>query len=250
MAPYVSSDGAIWIADDKNGAIMRLDRADGLLPPLGKQDLYPAYRRELDRDDELRGLYDAVVDNVLHSEQCSGCHDDFQLFDDDSRYPELRYLLALGNWITPGLPEQSALFTKLSPIGEASMPPIGREWDDVAQGNAALRDIEDFILALPELSPGFNDGWIGAECTPGFDSDCGFEGGRCTDAGFCTLSCSLESPFCPDRDGFAQTFCIDLGNGEGGCVAKCDPTEPVCLDGQTCVQRNRFGQSTTAHVCQ
>jgi glucose/arabinose dehydrogenase len=250
VAPYVTSDGAIWIADDKNRAILRFDVAEGKLPPLQKENLYPAYRRYLDDNPDVKALYDTVVANVLHSPQCTGCHDDFELAGDMSRYPELRYLLTLGSWIAPGDPEGSALYSKLTPVGEASMPPLDRPWDDLSQGEAAVAAVEAFISALPELSPGLNDGWIGGECSLGFDVDCPFEGGRCVGGGFCTTACTQESPYCPDRDGMVGTFCIDIGGGEGGCVVKCDPDAPECLPGQSCEPRVRFGRtSPTAHVC-
>jgi hypothetical protein len=217
---------------------------------LQKENLYPAYRRYLDQHPEVQALYDDVVDGVLRSEQCSGCHDDFHLAGDASRYPELRYLLTLGSWIAPGEPEQSALYTKITPVGSASMPPIDRPWDDVAQGQAAADRVHAFISALPVLEPGLNDGWIGGQCTPGYDSDCPYEGGTCTEGGFCTKACTEASPYCPDRDGMAQTFCVDLGGGAGGCVAKCDPNAPTCLPGQTCEPRVRFGQSApSSYVC-
>jgi hypothetical protein len=191
------------------------------------------------------------VDDVLHSEQCEGCHDDFRAAGDESRFPELRYLLALGTWIQPGDPDNSALVRKLRPVGDAAMPPLGREWESTAQGESAVSAIEAFIRALPRLSPGLNDGWIGGQCTPGFDSDCAFDGGRCADAGFCTKTCTRERPTCPDIDTQdTGTFCVDLGGGTGGCVAKCDLAAPRCLEGQRCVERPRLGQNGTVQgVC-
>lgn len=250
VAPLVASDGSIWIADDKNAAILRFDVAEGSLPPLQKENLYPAYRRYLDENPDVKALYDDVVANVLHSDQCTGCHDNFHLTGDSSRYPELRYLLTLGSWIAPGAPDESALYTKITPVGSASMPPIDRPWDDVAQGEAAAASVSAFISALPELSPGLNDGWIGGQCTPGYDSDCPYEDGTCVGSGFCTLGCTKAAPYCPDRDGMAGTFCIDLGDDVGGCVVKCDPANPQCLPGQSCEPRVRYGKtSPTSYVC-
>jgi glucose/arabinose dehydrogenase len=249
VAPYVASDGSIWVADDKNKSLLRFDRAEGELPPLRRENLYPAYRRLIERDDEVRAQYEALVE-VLHSRQCEGCHDDFVLSGDESRFPELRYLLALGTWITPGKPDDSALFNKLTPVGQAAMPPIGREWETQQDGVDAVATVGDFIESLPELSPELNDGWIGGQCTPGFDVDCPFEGGTCLEGGSCTLTCTIDSPFCPDRDGMVGTFCVDLGDGTGGCVATCDPDAPDCLPGQSCVPEPRFGRtSPVRHVC-
>ncbi len=247
VAPYVSSDGAIWIADDKNRTILRIARAQGSLPPVQRVDTYPAYRRTLNEDPALRALYDDMLDRVLRSPSCAGCHDDFRLVGDDSQYPELRYLLALGNWIRPGAPEDSILYTKLQPVGTASMPPSGREWPSVADGEAAVATIEAFITALPDVTPAFNEGWIGGPCS--VDDDCDFDGGSCAPGGFCTLACSADAPFCLDRTGAATTFCVDLGGGVPSCVAQCDPSAPVCLDGQTCVVEARFGRTDERTVC-
>ncbi len=250
VAPYVANDGSIWIADDKNRSILRFDRAQGALPRLRRENLYPAARRALDADPELLGLYDELVSEVLESRQCEGCHDSYLLAGDESRYPELRYLLALGTWIDPGNPMSSALYTKLTPVGEASMPPLGREWDSVADGELAAGAVQRFISALPDLEPWINDGWIGGECLAGADEDCPFEGGRCLQGGACTVGCTVESPYCPDRDGMRGTFCIDLGDGTGGCVVTCDPDAPDCLPGQSCVPEVRFGRETPVRsVC-
>lgn len=250
VAPYIASDGALWVADDKNRTILRFDRAEGALPPLRRENLYPAARRALDNDPELLGLYDEVVDKVLTSRQCEGCHDDYLLAGDESRYPQMRYLLALGSWIAPGEPMGSALYTKLIPVGEASMPPLGREWDSDVQGNEAANAVQRFISALPALEPWVNDGWIGGECLAGHDEDCPFEDGACIEDGVCTVACTTDYPFCPDRDGMRGTFCVDLGDGTGGCVVTCDPEAPDCLPGQECVPEVRFGRtSPTRNVC-
>ncbi len=251
VAPYVAADGTVWIADDKNRSILVMGRATGALPATTRVDLYPAYRRLLDSDDAIRGLYDDMVTSVLRSDSCRGCHDDFRLVGDDSTYPELRYLLALGGWIDPGSPETSALYERLTPVGSAGMPPIDRAWPSIAEGEAAVATVEAFIRALPELSPAFNEGWIGGPCT--VDADCDYDGGICEtpDGGgtsFCSLPCTLDRPFCPDRTGNAETFCIDI-RGSGRCVAKCDLAEPVCLAGQVCVEETRFGRMDPATVC-
>lgn len=65
--------------------------------------------------------------------------------------------------------------------------------------------------------------WIGSACM--VDSDCaglGLAGSKCLltgdAAGFCTAPCEGT---CPDRSGFAVTFCTSLdGGATGNCVAK------------------------------
>ncbi len=130
------------------------------------------------------------------------------------------------------------------------MPPVDRAWPSITEGEAAVATIAAFITALPEVTPAFNEGWIGGPCTT--DADCDYDGGVCeTPSGgtsFCSLPCSLDSPYCPDRTGNAATFCIDLGS-RGGCVAQCDTADAMCLDGQICIETSRFGRSDVRTVC-
>ncbi len=59
--------------------------------------------------------------------------------------------------------------------------------------------------------------FIGTACTT--NAQCGFTGGRCHAAGFCTQSCAGT---CPDQAGAAPTFCIaDTASATNGiCVSK------------------------------
>ncbi|MEM6957716.1 MAG: PQQ-dependent sugar dehydrogenase [Myxococcota bacterium] len=249
VAPYIASDGSIWVADDKNRSIFRLSRADRSLPPVQRFDRYPAYEQLLDEEPALVELYDDMLNGLLLSPQCEGCHDNFRLPGDESTYPELRYLLSLGTWIEPGRPDESLLYTKLTPPRFSTMPPDDRPWPTEEAGLAAINTAFNFIGALPDLEPLFNDGWIGGECEA--DADCGFEGGECLLEGglsFCTVPCSLERPFCPDRAGNATTFCV-AGGESGTCVAQCDPDAPRCLEGQRCVQESRYGRDDLRYVC-
>jgi hypothetical protein len=55
--------------------------------------------------------------------------------------------------------------------------------------------------------------------------------------GLCTQACER---FCPDRDGAAGTFCVDLGFEDGGrCVATCDDNVQ-CRDGYACTEMPRY----------
>lgn len=63
------------------------------------------------------------------------------------------------------------------------------------------------------------DPWLMAECES--DADCPYEGGICrqngySGRGFCTLACDR---YCPDRYGYATTFCVDdPATDRGMCV--------------------------------
>ena len=72
-------------------------------------------------------------------------------------------------------------------------------------------------------------GFIGSPCDA--DEDCDFEGGVCLEEGFTAGHCSAPCDrYCPDRDGFPVTFCIDS-------VALPDDS----LTGGWCVSRCSFG---------
>jgi hypothetical protein len=118
--------------------------------------------------------------------------------------------------------------------------------------------------ALAPGEPRFNDpktkadaclpgssGWIGSPCFT--DLDCTLSGGPCeldgaaeNRPGFCTRTCTST---CPDKPGYAGTFCID-GGGKGECAAKCF-SQDDCGSGYSCTPGTpRYKQpSVTASVC-
>ena len=91
-----------------------------------------------------------------------------------------------------------------------------------------------------------HSGWVGGGCEG--DEACGGET-FCRDdapAGLCTISCSGG---CPDVVGRPTTFCVELLEGEGACVLKCESTLD-CREGYACAATSRFGgAAATAKVC-
>jgi hypothetical protein len=90
--------------------------------------------------------------------------------------------------------------------------------------------------------------FIGSPCT--IDADCTFAGGVCLEQNgglFCSQRCDR---FCPDREGFPTTFCVDFfGEGRGYCASRCD-SRTECNEGQYCEPRGRNGDpATTQSVC-
>jgi len=88
----------------------------------------------------------------------------------------------------------------------------------------------------PPPSPHPHDGWIGGSCED--DSTCG--GATCLvdiPGGLCSQPCEIT---CPDRVGRPVTFCVDLGDGAGQCVARCDSTQD-CREDYVCREMERFG---------
>lgn len=97
-----------------------------------------------------------------------------------------------------------------------------------------------------------SEGWIGQPCWT--DADCVLSGGACDLAdsgegkpGVCTVSCTQ---YCPDKTGYASTFCV-AGDQGGQCAQRCTLTDE-CPTGYTCTPNvPRFGQpSVKKAVCQ
>jgi len=97
-----------------------------------------------------------------------------------------------------------------------------------------------------------SDGWIGQPCWT--DADCVLSGGTCDLAdsgegkpGVCTVPCTQ---YCPDKTGYASTFCV-AGPTGGQCVPRCTLTDE-CASGYACTPGvPRFGQpSVKKSVCQ
>ncbi len=85
----------------------------------------------------------------------------------------------------------------------------------------------DDVSAWPRLngSTPVPTAFVGTACTT--SAQCGFTGGRCHAAGFCTMSCAGS---CPDQTGFAATFCIaDSTHSQGACVSKAATQNNQCL---------------------
>jgi len=94
--------------------------------------------------------------------------------------------------------------------------------------------------------------WIGGPCASAVD--CDYEDAQClTEApgGMCSLECDL---YCPDRDGYPMTFCVDeaalpqeaAGFVEGACFSRCDYGRfpgTGCREGYGCVLAPRANET-------
>ena len=102
-------------------------------------------------------------------------------------------------------------------------------------------------------------GWIGSPC--GSALDCTYEDSVCLEEapdGMCSLECDL---YCPDRDGYPETFCVDVdslppeaaGFVEGACFSRCDYgffPGTGCREGYGCVEVPRANEpATVRHAC-
>jgi hypothetical protein len=150
----VAADGAIWIVEDKNKSVIRLDRASGNPP-----DPLPCGARTLEQIDELanfvandpknRTRLTSVRVNLVEK-HCLGCHSDFGL---KKGQPEgekdqivLRFMLAQDGWIYPGDPDSGKLRIRLRGLGaERLMPPGGEKLPQTEPGYAQVLNLADYL---------------------------------------------------------------------------------------------------------
>jgi glucose/arabinose dehydrogenase len=157
----VAADGAIWLVEDKNATVIRIDASPGTqteeLPcgaRTGQQiDRLIAYVRANDANRRrLRQMRTGLVEK-----HCAGCHSDFDLrpeqSDDQRDDAVLRFALSQDGWIYPGDPDAGRLRTRLRGIGsEKVMPANGR---DLIAKDPAYRALLDSIdLLVGTMVPG------------------------------------------------------------------------------------------------
>ena len=157
----VAEDGAIWLVEDKNQSVIRIDRAAGEAPaPL------PCDTRSQAMIDQLAAFVAGDAQNSVRlttlrkglvEKHCVGCHSDFGLkpgqSDVDKDGAVLRFMLAQDGWIYPGDPNAGKLRTRLRGIGaEKLMPPGGESLPKSEPGYTRLLDTADLFIA--KMVPG------------------------------------------------------------------------------------------------
>jgi hypothetical protein len=152
----VADDGAIWLVEDKNKTVIRIDRASGEAPdPLPCDMRSQALIEQLaafvannpQNRDRLSSLRKGLVEK-----HCVGCHSDFGLrpgqSDADKDQAVLRFMLSQDGWIYPGDPGSGKLRTRLRGLGaEKLMPPGGEKLPTIESGYARLLDVADALAA-------------------------------------------------------------------------------------------------------
>ncbi|WP_201723774.1 PQQ-dependent sugar dehydrogenase [Bradyrhizobium neotropicale] len=152
----VAEDGAIWLVEDKNQTVIRIDRAAGEAPqPLpcdmrsqAQIDQLAAFvARDAQNRDRLTTLRKGLVEK-----HCVGCHSDFGLkagqSDADKDGAVLRFMLSQDGWIYPGDPDSGKLRTRLRGLGaEKLMPPGGENLARTEPRYARLLDTADLLVA-------------------------------------------------------------------------------------------------------
>ncbi len=135
----VGADGAIWVVEDHNKTIIRIDTAPSQAP-----DTLPCDVRSPQAIDELvryvqgnpaqRQRLTAIRTKLIEA-HCASCHSGFGLkpglAEKDRDETALRFLLSQDGWLYPGDPAAGRLHARLNGIGADRVmppdPPDGRE---------------------------------------------------------------------------------------------------------------------------
>ncbi len=157
----VAEDGAIWLVEDKNQTVIRIDRAAGDAPPplpcdTRSQALIDQLAALVAKDAQNRARLTTLRKDLVEK-HCMGCHSDFGLKPGQSDAQKdaavIRFLLGQDGWIYPGDPEAGKLRTRLRGLGaEKLMPPGGEHLPKTEPGYAGLLDTADMLVA--KMVPG------------------------------------------------------------------------------------------------
>ncbi|MGV7218246.1 PQQ-dependent sugar dehydrogenase [Bradyrhizobium sp. UFLA05-112] len=152
----VAEDGAIWLVEDKNQTVIRIDRTDGNAPEPLPCDMRSAAQIEqlaalVAKDAQNRDRLSALRKGLVEK-HCVGCHSDFGLkqgqSDAEKDQTVLRFMLSQDGWIYPGDPGSGKLRTRLRGLGaEKLMPPGGEALAKTEPGYARLLDFADSLVA-------------------------------------------------------------------------------------------------------
>jgi hypothetical protein len=151
----VADDGAIWLVEDKNQTVIRIDRTSETPPePLPCDTRNEALLDRLvtfvSSDASNRARLTSLRKGLIEK-HCSGCHSDFGLktgqSDDDKDRAALRFMLAQDGWIYPGDPESGRLRQRLRGLGAERQMPPGSNLIRTEPGYAKLLSVADDLVA-------------------------------------------------------------------------------------------------------
>jgi glucose/arabinose dehydrogenase len=153
----VAADGAIWLVEDKNQTILRIDAA----PPSDAVEALPCDARSEAQIKDLMAL--SAKDGGNHGrlaqfrgavveKHCMGCHADFDLkagmSDAQKDATVLHFLLAQDGWIYPGDPDSGRLHSRVWGKGaEKIMPDDGLALIAKEAGYKQALDALDLFVA-------------------------------------------------------------------------------------------------------
>jgi glucose/arabinose dehydrogenase len=154
----VASDGAIWLVEDKNKTILRIDSepAAAAIGPLPCDARGEAQISQLlgyvENDQESRARLTQIRAQLIEK-HCLGCHADFDLKADMSNAQKdvaaLRFILGQDEWIYPGDPDAGRLHDRVWGKGaEQVMPPDGRELSKDPGYQQLLATLDLFVAKM------------------------------------------------------------------------------------------------------
>jgi glucose/arabinose dehydrogenase len=160
----LAADGAIWLVEDHNKTIIRIDTDTS-----PTQDMLPCDIRSPQAIDELAGFVRSdrsqslrltMIRTGLIEKHCGSCHQGFglkpALAEKQKDETVLRFLLSEDGWIFPGDPASSRLHVRLNGIGAERVmppgPPDGRDLIAHEKGYKALLAAVDLLVT--KMVPG------------------------------------------------------------------------------------------------
>jgi glucose/arabinose dehydrogenase len=160
----VASDGAIWLVEDHNKTIIRIDTdsspAPDLLPcdvrsPQAIDELVKFVQRDASQTQRLTTIRTGLIEK-----HCQSCHSGFGLKPDMAAKEKdetvLRFLLSQDGWLFPGDSKSGRLHTRLYGIGADRVmppgPPDGRDLMAHEAGYKAL--LAGLDLFVDRMVPG------------------------------------------------------------------------------------------------
>lgn len=161
----VSEDGAIWVVEDKNATVLRID----VDPSQKMQEKLPCDGR---KEEDVKLLYSLIQKNpankarltnvrkVLGEKYCSQCHGGFDLkpeMNEEQRdLTFARNILTQNNWVFMNDPEQSQIHIRTRRIGLGASKPMPPNWADIANNADYKKALDDLDKLILTLVPGVN----------------------------------------------------------------------------------------------
>jgi glucose/arabinose dehydrogenase len=157
-----SADGALWIVEDKNQTILRMDvdPTNAVIPSLpcgGRSDAEVDQLMEFVKQNPLQQKRLTNIRTQVVERFCIGCHAGFDLKPEiqgaDRDWTTARFMLTQSSWIFPGNLNESMIHRRTHALGaEKPMPmnTISLLASDVPYAQA-IKDLDQFIL---EMVPG------------------------------------------------------------------------------------------------
>jgi hypothetical protein len=160
----VAADGAIWVVEDHNKTVIRIDTetspAEEALPCDVRSQQAIDQLVKFVQNDPSQGQRLTAIRTRLIEKHCVTCHSGFGLkpATDEKAKDEtvLRFLLSQDGWIYPGDPNSGRLHTRLNGIGAERImppdPPDGRQLMVHEPGYKPLLASVDLLVA--KMVPG------------------------------------------------------------------------------------------------